>query len=112
MKNSLHYSPEALNDLNEIWEYIFTEMCNLDAALNVVNRIMDTIDKLQDFSEMGATLSSVVDIESDYCFLVCGSHVAFYRVNGREVYIDRVLYGRRDYLRILFGDLPESDTDE
>lgn len=111
MKNNIHYSPEALNDLDEIWEYIFSELCNPQAAENTVNNIMDAVDKLEDFAEIGAPLSSVTDIESDYRFLVSGNYMAFYRVLGQEVYIDRVLYGRRDYLRILFPDLPQSDMD-
>lgn len=28
----------------------------------------------------------------------------FYRAYGSEVFIDRILYARRDYMRILFGD--------
>jgi len=111
MKNNIHYSPEALNDLDEIWEYIFSELCNPQAAENTINNIMDAVDRLEDFSEISAPLSSVTDIESDYRFLISGNYMAFYRVIGREVYIDRVLYGRRDYLRILFPDLPQNDMD-
>ena len=35
--------------------------------------------------------------------------ISFYRAYGSEVYIDRILYARRDYMRILFGD---STTDK
>ncbi|MDE7351943.1 MAG: type II toxin-antitoxin system RelE/ParE family toxin [Acetatifactor sp.] len=72
---------------------------------------MDTVDEQENFSEIGAPLSSVTDIESDYRFLMSGNHMVFYRVNGQDVYIDRVLYGRRGYLRILFPDLPQNDNE-
>lgn len=36
-----------------------------------------------------------------------GNYLTFYRAYGSDVYIDRVLYGRSNYLRILFGD-PET----
>ena len=72
---------------------------------------MDTVDELENFSETGVLLSSVTDIESDYRFLTSGNDIVFYRVNEQDVYIDRVLYGRRDYLRILFPDLPQSDNE-
>ena len=111
MKNNIHYSPEAQNDLDEIWEYITFELCNPQAAENTVNKIMDTVDELENFSEIGALLSSVADIESDYLFLTSGNYMVFYRVNGQDVYVDRVLYGRRDYLRILFPDLPQYDNE-
>ena len=41
-----------------------------------------------------------------------GNYLTFYRVNGNEVYVDRILYGRRDYLRILFGDMQDGGTTE
>ncbi len=100
--NELYYSPEALNDLDEIWIYIFEELQNPTAAKNTVDRILDTTEKLKEFSGLGPYLSSITDVESDYRFLVCGNYLAFYRVKGTKVSIDRILYGRRNYLRILF----------
>ncbi len=108
--NKLYYSPEALKDLDGIWTYIFEDLQNPAAAQNTVDGILDTIEKLRGFSEMGTSLSAVTGVESDYRFLVCGSYLAFYRVRGAEVSIDRILYGRRDYLRILFGNPPEKTT--
>ena len=102
MKNKIYYSPEANRDLDEIWDYIVSELQNPSAAKNTVNRILDAVDQLVDFTEIGAPLSSIAEVESDYRVLVTGSYLTFYRVRGNEVYIDRVLYGRRDYLRILF----------
>lgn len=112
MKNNIHYSPKALNDLNEIWDYIFFELCNPDAAQNTVGNIMDTADRLESFSEIGAPLSSVTNIESDYRFLISSNYIIFYRVIGNDIYIDRILYGKRDYLRILFPDLPPDETEK
>ncbi len=108
--NKLYYSPEALNDLDEIWAYIFKDLQNPTAAKNTVEAILNTIEKLEEFSGMGPPLSSVTEIESDYHFLVCGNYLAFYRVRGIEVKVDRILYGKRDYLRILFSNLTEEAT--
>jgi len=105
--NKLHYSPEALSDLDEIWACIFEELQNSTAAQNTVDGILDNIENLRKFSEMGAPLCSVIEVEGDYRFLVCGNYLAFYRVKGEEVNIDRILYGRRDYLRILFANSSE-----
>lgn len=106
MKNKIHYSPEALHDLDGIWEYIMVELCNTQAAENVVNRIMDAIDLLGNHAEMGAPLSSVADVEGNYRFVLSGNYMVFYRPDGQNIYIDRILYGRRNYLHILF-DMPE-----
>ena len=104
MKNKLHYSPAAQRDLDDIWDYISADLANPIAAAHTVNEIIDTIEQLSDFAEVGAPLNSIIDVQSDYRFLVCGSYLAFYRVIGHDVYIDHVLYGRRDFMRILFGD--------
>jgi len=42
MQSKIAYSPRALKDLDEIWDYIEVELCNLSAAQNTVNGIMDT----------------------------------------------------------------------
>ena len=107
--NNLHLSEEAQNDLLEIKAYIEEELLNQSAALATVSRITKSLRILQNHAQAGAPLSSIADIESDYRFIVSGNYISFYRVYGSEVYIDRILYARRDYMRILFED---STTDE
>ena len=96
--------------MDAIWDYIASDLQNLSAAERVINRIMDDVDRLESHTEIGALLSSIADVESDYRFLVTGSYLTFYRVHDSNVYVDRVLYGRRDYLRILFGETQDEET--
>ena len=112
MKNKIHYSKETRRDLDEIWDYIVSELQNRSAAERTVGRIMDAVDQLEDFAEIGAPLSSIADVEGDYRVLVTGNYLTFYRVHGKDVFVDRILYGRRDYLRILFGGEMNSDEEE
>ena len=67
--------------------------------------IVDDVAPLEDFAELGPALSSLIEVKGDFRFLVTGSYLTFYRVSGAEVYIDRILYGRRDYLRDLSRSL-------
>ena len=112
MKNKIHYSPESRRDLDDIWDYIVSELQNRSAAERVINRIIDAVDPLKNFAEMGAPLSSIADIGTDYRFLVSGNYMVFYRVQGNDIYIDRVLYGRSDYMSVLFKDLLREETTE
>ena len=112
MKNKIHYSPESRHDLDDIWDYIVSELQNRSAAEHVINRIMDTVGHLKNFAEMGTLLSSIADVGTDNRFLVSGNYMVFYRVQGSDVYIDRVLYGRSDYMSILFKDLLREETIE
>jgi len=113
----IQVTPEAKNDLVEIRKYITNDLQNPSAALNVIKKITKRIRKLSGFPLMGTALSSIVDIETDYRLLVCGSYSAFYRFDDEYVYIIRVLDSRRDFMRILFGiilvdddfDLNDSD---
>ena len=105
----ISYSKAAIEDLEQIGDYITEQLKNPQAALSTVNKIQDTIDKLAKFPLIGASLSSIYEIDTDYCFIVCGNYLAFYRPQENEVLIDRILYGRRDYLVILFGDLPQDE---
>ena len=111
-KNKIHYTAESRRDLDGIWDYIASELQNVSAAERMVNRIMDDVDHLENHAELGALLSSIADVESDYRFLVTGSYLTFYRVHGSNIYVDRVLYGRRDYLHILFGEMQDEETTE
>ena len=112
MKNKIHYSPESRRDWDDIWDYIVSELQNRSAAELVINRIIDAVDPLKNFAEMGTPLSSIADIGTDYRFLVSGNYMVFYRVQGNDVYIDRVLYGRSDYMSVLFKDLLREETTE
>jgi addiction module RelE/StbE family toxin len=105
----VRYSGAANRDLTQIGDYIADELKNPRAALSTLNRIQDAIDKLSEFPLMGAPLSCVTGVDTDYRFLICGNYLAFYRPQEDEVLIDRILYGRRDYLTILFGNLPKDE---
>ena len=98
--------------MDDIWDYIVSDLQNRSAAERVTDRIMDAVDRLKDFAEMGAPLSSIADVGTDYRFLVSGNYMVFYRVQGNSVYIDRILYGRSDYMSVLFKDLLDNDTTE
>jgi addiction module RelE/StbE family toxin len=107
-KYRLHYSKKAQRDLDEIWDYYLDEYQNVEAAVKTIDSIIDDIEQLADFPELGPPLSSVADVESRYRFLVSGDYLSFYRIDGDDISIDRVLYGRRDYLSILLGDMTEN----
>ena len=98
-------------DLLEIKSYIAVDLENPKAAMEAVKRITKKIRLLNDNPLMGAALASISGANSDERFLVCGSYMVFYRITRENIFIDRVLYGRRDYLRVLFDktELPEQE---
>ncbi|HEX3030123.1 MAG TPA: type II toxin-antitoxin system RelE/ParE family toxin [Clostridia bacterium] len=103
--NKLKISPEAGNDLVEIKNYISQELYNPQSAENLISKITKRIRDLLDYPEIGAPLASVIDIHTDYRFLVCDNYLIFYRYEDGVVYVIRILYGRQDYMHVLFNDL-------
>ena len=99
----INFTPDALEDMKEIKAYITDELCSEQSAIKTIENIMKRMRQHADFPEIGAPLSSIISREVPYCFLVCGNYNAFYKVEGDEVHIIRVLYGRRNFMQILFG---------
>jgi len=105
---TIDFSKDAISDLEQINTYIEQELMSPIAALNTINDILDSVDNLSMFPLMGTSLVPFVDEETDYRFLACGKYLAFYRTDEEYVYIDRILYGKRDYIAILFPNLPKN----
>ena len=97
--NDLHVSQKYLL---EIQEYIVDNLDNPNAAKSTLTQITSRIRILQEHAYAGAMLSSIVNVESDYRFLASGNYLIFYRVRGTDIFVDRILYSRRDYIRVLF----------
>ena len=103
--NRLFISPAAEKDLLEIKQYISEELDNPISAVKAISQITKRIRDLINFPEAGVPLSAKIGFETNYRFIVSGSYLAFYRFEGNSVYVDRVLYAKRDYLKILFENL-------
>ena len=100
-------SRDAIEDLQKIKTYITDELCNEQAAIHTVAKITGSIRRLADFPQSGAPLASIVDLDTDHRFTSCGNYTAFYRYEDGVVFVSRVLYGRRDFMRILFKQSDE-----
>lgn len=97
-------SPLVITDLQEIKDYISDELSTPIVANRVINKIIDDYTLLETSPEMGASLSAKIHIATDYRYLVSGKYIVFYKTYKEYVYISRILYGARDYIRILFND--------
>lgn len=109
--NKLYLSDDARADLAEIKRYIEVELENPAAARSITRKIVSDIRSLETHAMLGAALRSIADVPGEYRFLVTGNYLTFYRISGTELYIDRILYGRRNYLDILLGDTMEKKTE-
>ena len=105
------YSPEAKDDMVGIKSYIENDLLNPSASERVLIRIAKKIRLLETAPQIGTPLSSVIPLDTNYRFLVAGNYMAFYRYmeNDNTCYVDRVLYCKRNYISILFGEISDQD---
>ena len=97
----LFYSPLARRDLDEIRDYISNELCNSAAASETVNAILDDAETLEEFPLIGHAVEGLPLMADEYRFLPVRNYLVFYRVMAEGVFVDRILYKKRDYLPLL-----------
>ena len=105
--SEIKFSPESVSDLKEIRKYISDDLENKVAADNTVALILGEIKGLSTFPKSGSPLSSIVKISTDYRYIVCKNYMVFYRCENDTVYVSRILYGKMNYMKVLFGDVSE-----
>ena len=101
----LRYTPEAIRDLQETSRYIRDVLRNPTAALHFSQQILRRCAALKDFPEMGASIQALTGHETALCITTCKNHVVLYQIDADTVSLLRVIHARRDYLRVLFGDI-------
>ena len=99
--SSIVFSPKAVEDLDGIKAYIETELGSPKAANEKLIEILDAIDNLAVFPEIGPSLRGKVNNLVKYRCLSAGGCLVFYRHECDKVFVVRILNSRMDYLRIL-----------
>jgi len=102
-KNKVKYTAAAVDDLDEIFSFISKD--NADAAEALLGKLDHHIAGLAESPNRGSVLSEedYTLVQRGYRFIIVHPYLVFYRITENTVIIHRVLHGRRDYLRELFG---------
>ena len=100
-ERTLLYSPLAQQDLEGIFDYISQDLHNPDAARNVVHDILDRVEGLEAFPFLGTAVEGLPADSGEYRVIGIRNYLAFYRVSDTSIFVDRILYKRRDYLPLL-----------
>ncbi len=108
----LLYTPKAREDLSHIRENVIETWGNVDLAENVLRKITKRVRSLTTFPYMGAEISAITGIKTDYRYLFCEKNYIFYRIETEQVRVIRILNERQDYIKILFGISEIQDTEE
>lgn len=101
MSNRLHYSPQVQLDLDEIIAYYSDQAQDSDRGYRIVNSILVSIETISDRATRFPPVGPLPFTSDLYRFMVVGDYLVFFRVEGEDVYIDRVLNKRRNYSELL-----------
>ncbi len=91
------FSPEAREDLNDIWDYIAED--NVDAADKVRDKIFDACEMLVRMPEIGHVRQDLVPLPVRFWPVL--SYLIVYRSESKPLQIVRVLSGYRDIQALL-----------
>ncbi len=94
----LRINPLAQEDLRGIKEYI--EKDDSDAAIKIIKELLEKMELLKQFPELGQMLMYKININTKYRYVVVGSYLIFYLFEDNTISIQRVLRGSRDYISL------------
>lgn len=97
----LRYSPAAIEDLRRLRDYLRDELAQPLSARRIPAGIVRRCALLKKNPKLGAALQPRVRRATDLRYLVCGTHLAFYRVGRDTVSILRIFHSRQDFIRAL-----------
>ena len=101
MKYMVEYSKAAILDLDRVWNEIFMASKSQETTLSYIDGIIDCVEKISDFPRSGSPLYYENSF-TGYYFVFFKAYMAFYRLEGKVLYVDRVLFAKSDYMRTLF----------
>ena len=90
-------SPEAAQDLYEIWQFIATD--NEDAANRIEWELYETFGRLAKMPRMGRSRPELT--LRPVLFFPVRSYLIMYEVKDRAIKIHAILHGRRNLKRML-----------
>jgi len=92
-RRPLIWSPEALADLSDIWDY-YAQAASRQTADSIIRAIGNAVRLLEDHPYGGRTRD---EVRPGLRSIAASPHVVFYRVIANEIaQIVRVIDGRRD----------------
>ena len=99
----LEFLPIALNDMVEIVGYIGNTLKNPIAADNLSNEFVNAAERVSEFPYSNPVYIPLRPLNHEYRKLLVKNYIMFYWVDeeNKVVTVARVIYGKRDYGRIL-----------
>lgn len=110
MTYSIRYSPEAMRDMDAVWDGVFEASGNADIADRYIDGLADEIASQRRFPFSGSPLQ-YRGLFTGFYSINYKKYKAFYRVRENYIEVLRIILAKRDYMTILFGEAEEELPD-
>jgi toxin ParE1/3/4 len=98
-KYDVELLPAAYTDLDEIFDYTMVD--NPQAATEMLDNIMKSLRRLENFPHSGAPLLDRAMQKFNFRMVIIDPYIAFYRFIKDKVIIYRILHCARNYPHLL-----------
>ena len=95
-KYHVEITKEALQDMEDIYNYIAKELCSPEIAMKQYNRIAKEILKLNIFPQRYRMITSEQEKEKELRRLIVDNYSVFYTIYEKRVIVTNVLYSASD----------------
>jgi len=106
MRYDVRYAPRAGNDIDSIWDVVYSVSRDYEVADNYIEGIIKAIDGQKEFPRSGAPLT-YRGLFTGFYSVLYKKYLAFYRVKDGYIEVARVLLATSDYIKVLFGNIPD-----
>lgn len=89
-----------------MWDGVYSVSRNYDVADGYIDGIISAIEDKKDFPRSGSPLT-YRGLFTGFYSVLYKKYLAFYRVWDGSIEVARVLLASSDYMKVLFGDLPD-----
>lgn len=100
MKYTIKFSAQAIRDLERTRDEVYQSSKSTSITSKYIDDLLDKIESKREFPLSGAPLY-YEDLFTGYYFVIFKSYLAFYRVDGQNIFVERILYGKSGYIRKL-----------
>ncbi len=98
----IEYSPESIRDLNDVFTDVLTASGSLEITHKYLDELQDEIESMVKRPKTGTPLYYDEQF-TGYCFVRFKEYLAFYRIEDTRMLVDRILFRKCDYIRLLLG---------
>lgn len=103
MKYTVNLTQNAIDDIGEIFEYISDVLCEKETAINIINLLHQNILSLEEMPGRFRTYENEPWKSRGLHIMPVKKYLVFYIIDddNKTINIVRVLYGSRDYDKLI-----------